>query len=530
MPVHRHISLLFAGTALASFALAVEAVRAQDRPLGQSQSLSSARRGTQPRSTNGSPVPAPQDAAGILRPALAPASGADNPTALRDPVADPAARPGLRPQKTRRSRAAVQGQVKGDIRPSIAPPGVAVDVQPIQTGVPDPSLPAALRRRRPAFDDPYAPLGLRVGNVVVTPVVGQYIGYDTNPNRLGRNQKASALSQTEVELGIQSDWSRHDLYGQLRGAYSDYFSNPAAARPEGAGNLRLRLDATRDTEIDIEGHYVVDSQRPTSPDLNAAVTSRPLTFTEGASIGVTHRFNRLIASMRGTIDRFDYEDARLPGGLILDQSDRAMTQYGLRGRLGYEVHPGLIPFVEASVDTRQYDRSRDNNGFARSSDGIGLRGGATLELSRLVKADVSAGVVTRTYEDKRLGTQTSPVADVALTYEMTPLTTIRGTATAAIDETAVPGARGIRSLRGTLEMQHALRRNLTLTAGLRASDSVYQGIAIDEKGWGAFLRADYRLNRNLTLRASYAYDNIRSSVTGASYNSNTFLLGLRLTP
>lgn len=407
---------------------------------------------------------------------------------------------------------------------------MAVDVQPLQTGVPDPALPAAPPRRRPAIDDPYAPLGLRVGNVVVTPVVGQYFGYDTNPNRLNRNQKASALSQTELELGLQSDWSRHDLYGQMRGAFSEYFDNPAARRPEGAGNLRLRLDVTRDVEIDVEGHYLIDTQRPTSPDLNAPVVSRPVVFSEGASVGYTQRFNRLIAMIRGTIDRYDYENAKLPGGLVIDQSDRAMTQYGLRARFGYEFNPGLIPFIDTTVDTRQYDKRLDRSGYARSSDGISVQAGTLFELTRLVKLEMSGGVQVRDYEDKRLGTLTSPVANASLSYELSPLTTIRGTGTASVEETAVPGSRGVRSLRGTLEIQHALRRNLILTAGLRASDAAYQGVRIEETGLGAFLRADYRLNRNLALRASYAYDSIRSSTAGFSYTSNTFMLGLRLTP
>lgn len=515
-----------------SLVLATETVRAQDsdQRLGNSQTLASGRR---PAQRGGRPAPdADSGSVGLLRPAIGPAPlDADGPVRLAGAsVADPAVRPGLRPPRARRSRAPAQGLVRGDFRPSIAPAGVAVDVQPLQTGVPEPAMPASVPRRRQAIADPYAPLGLRVGNVVVTPVVGQYFGYDSNPNRLYRNQRASALSQTELELGLQSDWSRHDLYGQMRGAFSEYFDNPAARRPEGAGNLRLRLDVTRDIEIDVEGHYLIDTQRPSSPDLNAPVVSRPVTYTEGASIGYTQRFNRLIAMIRGTIDRYDYENAKLPGGLVLDQSDRAMTQYGLRGRLGYEINPGLIPFVEVGVDTRQYDHKRDGAGYARSSDGIAVQGGALVELTRLLTAEVSAGASVRSYEDQRLGTLTSPIANGTLTYVMTPLTTIRGTVSATVDETAIAGARGVRSLRGTLEVQHALRRNLTLTAGLRASDSAYQGIAIEEKGLGAFLRADYRLNRNMAIRASYNYDNIRSSVGGASFNSNTFMLGLRLTP
>lgn len=140
------------------------------------------------------------------------------------------------------------------------------DVQPLQTGLPDPAMASPPLRKRPAaIDDPYAPLGLRVGNVTLTPILGQSFGYDSNPNRTQTNQNGSAVSRTELELGIRSDWSRHELSGNLRGAYNEYFSNEAARRPEGSGELRLRLDATRDTQFELEGHYLIDTQRPGSP-------------------------------------------------------------------------------------------------------------------------------------------------------------------------------------------------------------------------------------------------------------------------
>lgn len=255
-----------------------------------------------------------------------------------------------------------------------------------------------------------------------------------------------------------------------------------------------------------------------------------MVYSEGGSAGVTQRFNRLIATLRGTIDRYDYENARLTNGTTLDQSDRNLTAYGLRGRLGYEIHPGLIPFVESFVDTRRYDQKIDNAGYARSSDGVGIRAGTTFEITRKLTGEVSAGMTQRSYEDPRLGMLTSPVVDASLVYSLSPLTTIRANVATLVDETTVQGANGIRVVRGSLEIAHDLRRNLTLTAGLRASDAAYQGVAIDEQLWGGYLRADWRLNRQVALRASYAYDNLRSTAAGASYVSNVFLLGVRLTP
>jgi hypothetical protein len=444
-----------------------------------------------------------------------------------------ASRRPLRPA-TRRSRNPTSALAGTAFRSTIIAPGLAPDVQPQLNGVPDPVLataqPTPTRlRRRPVEDDPYASLGIRLGGLTLFPMVGQAIGYDSNPNRTEAG-RGSFVSQTEAELRIQTDWSRHEMTGSLRGAYNEYPDAPGASRPEGAGRVGLRLDVTRDTQVNLDGRFQIDTQRQFSPDLNTAVQSRPVVFSEGASVGVTQRFNRLVASLQGTIDRSDFEDARSLTGTVIDQSDRNFTQYGVRGRLGYELKPGLVPFVEALGDTRVYDRRIDSAGFRRSSDGVGGRAGTTFELTRLITGEVGVGAVHRFYEDARLGELTSPLVDASIVWAPTPLTTVRAIASATVDETTVPSANGVRVLKGGVEVAHALRRNLTVTAGLTAVDYDYSGVGIHEQSLGATLRAEYKLTRSVAVRASYAYERLDSSLPGSDYTANVFLLGMRFQP
>ena len=471
--------------------------------------------------------PVPSGATG-----LSPGSIAPPPSPGVSPRSVNTGRRALRRPAVRRSRPPTSDIVRAPFRPTLVAPGLELPVQPLVTGLPDPVLapvpgPA---RRKPVEADPYAPLGIRVGSVTLFPALGQSIGYDSNPNRTNAQRRGSFVSQTEGELGIQSDWSRHALTGQLRGAFNAYTENPDASRPEGAGRLGLRLDVTRDTQINIDGRYQIDTQRPDSPDLNAAVRERPIIATEGASLGVTHRFNRLLGTIQATVDRADFEDARLANGILLDQSDRNVTQYGLRGRLGYEFSPSFIPFAEILADTRDYDRRIDNSGFRRSSDGIGARVGAAFEITRLITGEIGVGAIRRSYDDPRLRDLTSPLLEAALVWAMTPLTTIRATAQANVDETTVPNATGVRTIRGALEVSHALRRNLIVTAGISASDFDYSGVRINEQGFGALVRADYKLTRSLGIRASYSHERISSSIPNSSYDSDVFLLGMRYTP
>src|SRR5215216_171985 len=260
-----------------------------------------------------------------------------------------------RPRRARRSRQPTAAPVRGAVRAAVLSPNVAREVQPVQVGVPDPAAPAlARRRRRPVEEDPYSQLGLRLGGLTVLPAIQQSIGYDTNPNRSGSFHKSSSVFRTDGEVRLQSDWSAHALTGAMRGSYSEYPNVKGANRPEGEGRLGLRLDVSRETQVDVEGRFQLDTQRPGSPDLNAAVTERPLVTTAGTALGVTQRFNRLLVGLRGTVDRTVYEDAHLTNGTILDQSDRDSNHYGLRLRVGYELTPGVIPFIDALADRREY--------------------------------------------------------------------------------------------------------------------------------------------------------------------------------
>jgi hypothetical protein len=446
------------------------------------------------------------------------------------------ARPGAADKRGRRaqmkrSRPPTAGIVRGEIRSTLAPASLAPDVQPPQAGIPDPVIAAPPVHKKPVIDDPYAPIGLRVGNINLFPVIGESLGYDSNPNRVDKPfAKGSFVSQTEGELGIQSDWSRHELTGFLRGAYNEYPSVREASRPEGAGRVGLRLDVTRDTIVNAEAHYQLDTQRSDSPDLLATVRERPIVNSEGGSVAVTQRFNRLALTLRGTVDRTDYADAILSSGTVLDQGDRNFTTYGGRLRLAYEFSPGFVPFIEGLGDTRDYDRKQDNAGYRRSSNGAGARIGTTFELTRLITGEVAAGAIERRYDDPRLRNLTSPLVDASLVWAATPLTSVKLAAQTTVDETTVVGSNGVVASKASLEVAHALRRNLTITPGVNIFENDYKGVPITERGFGASLKLDYRLTRSVAIRASYIYEQLKSSLPGTDYTTNVVLVGMRFQP
>jgi hypothetical protein len=394
---------------------------------------------------------------------------------------------------------------------------------------PPPAPPPPPRRRAAGEDDPYAALGIRVGAVTLRPSVTNSIGYDTNPQRsAATGSKGSGFSRHEGEIAVQSDWNTHELRGRLSAGYVEFFRNRDASRPDAEGNLDLRLDATRDTRILLESRLKLDTQRPGSPDLTAAVSGRPQIWQYGGSAGVTHDINRLQLTLRGSVDRSDYEDARLSNGAILSQQDRNMTQYGLRLRAAYEATPGLKPFVEAEIDQRNFDDKADSNGYRRSSSGLTGRIGSTFEISRLLTGEVSGGYQDRKYDDSRLKNLRGFVGEAAVLWTPTPLTTVTLRGGAALGDTTIPGSSGTTVRRATLEVAHALRRNLTVTGFTNFSRTEYDGQGLREDYTNIGARLEYRLTRTFALRTSFTHERLNSTAQGSDYTANVSLVGLRV--
>ncbi len=444
--------------------------------------------------------------------------------------ADPRARGAARSSRRSARRGAArpaQQNFRSLERPRNTAAAAPAGDQQVPPGLPPP--PPVRRNGRPV-DDPYAPLGLRLGAITVFPTLETSAGYDSNPSRAvsGQPRKGSPVARVEGGFTARSDWAIHEINADVRAAYSRYTSLPSSDRPEGSARLGGRFDIGRDTAIDAELRGRLDSQTPGSANLTSAAQGRPLTYQYGGSLGATQRFNRLALSLRGSIDRSTFEDASDSNGQRLSQQDRNYTQYGLRLRAGYEVSPGIIPFAEALVDTRQYDLRLDSQGFQRNSNGLQGRVGSSFEITRTLSGEVLAGYGLRRFEDQRLRDLRGPVVEAALNWSVSPLTTVRLRGTTEFEETTLTGSSGSITRRLSAELSHAFLRNLVFTAGASFARADYNGVTRKDDTVRATLGVDYNLTRNLVLRGSFARDRTVSNAPGNNVSSNVWLFGARL--
>jgi hypothetical protein len=424
------------------------------------------------------------------------------------------------------------------IPPVSTPPGQAGAAQSLQSSrdpqlvAPGLSAPPAARRKRPQPEaDPYAPLGITVGGLRVLPAIELGAGYDTNALRRSSgatNIVGSKIYQVTPEVSVRSDWSRHALQLDLRGTYSYYPDVDNANRPTMDGRLTLRGDVREQSTVTIELKERIDSQRPGSADLTGAVKGRPLYFIHSGSLAWAEKFGYATVTATGLIDRADYEDGTTFAGTTLSQKDRNYTAYGAKLRGAYELTPGVSPFVEVSGDVREYDLKFDSGSYRRSSRGGIARVGSTVEFSRVLTGEVSAGWGIRSYDDSRLANLTGAVVDASLIWQATPLTKVTARAGTEFLETTQNGSPGALGRKASLEVAHDLLRNLTITGNAGFSNASYKGVNRIEDTITAGLKADYKVNREFVVRGSYAYERSLSNTPASSYLAHVFLMGIRL--
>ena len=382
-------------------------------------------------------------------------------------------------------------------------------------------------RRKPEDLDPFAPTGIRRGAFLLRPSIEQAGGYDSNPNRASGPHSGSLSSRTEAALTAQSDWSRHQLDVDLRGSYTAFTSLPDANQPEGAARATLRLDMDRLTTMDLEARANLTTLRPGSPETGGA-TGRSNVATLGASAGVTRKAGRLALSVKALADHTQYEDGRLAGGLVLPLSLDNYATYGVTSRASYLMGSALNPFVETTLDLRRHDSALDSAGYRRDSRGLTARVGNAFDVTRTLTGEIGVGYTRRSYEDSRFQPVGGGAFSGSLVWLASALTKVTLRGSTEIGETNLAGASGVLTKKADLEINHALRRYLTLSALASFSRADYQGVSLTQDTWTAGLRAEYKLNRNMAIRGSYTHEMLRSSAVGANYSADAFLLGLKL--
>ncbi|MBW6421670.1 outer membrane beta-barrel protein [Rhizobium sp. XQZ8] len=372
--------------------------------------------------------------------------------------------------------------------------------------------------------EPGDPTGIRVGSFLLRPSISQ--GIDTEITRSNSAKTRRDYLSTGIRGTLSSDWSRHSLTVTGEGTFERNISGgQQGERPEANINADLRLDLSNDTIAHITGGYSFTREDDYDPNAvgGAATQSGLHQFTTGSSIERDFGKVRGLAALN--LRRSDYTDAKLSDGSTLSMKDRNNTGIDGRLRLGYELSPAIIPFLEVGTGHTFYDRRRDFSGYQRSSQSYAARTGVQFDLGEKLRGEVGTGYEVVDYQDSRLKSIGAVTFNGNATWSPKRGTDVDLGLRTTVQDSTTPRQSGWVEYQLTAAVAHELRDNLvarlTSTATLRDFPS---GMS-DETVWVGGAELSWAINRYLDLTGNVEYE--RSS--GGGSNDRIVRAGVGLT-
>ncbi|WP_416064682.1 outer membrane beta-barrel protein [Rhizobium sp. ZK1] len=348
--------------------------------------------------------------------------------------------------------------------------------------------------------------GIPLGSFVLRPSVTQTINSEITKD--GGTKKSRGFLETDMGATLTSDWSRHQLTVTSEGAWQKNISGDGEEQPSFKIDGDLRLDLSRDTVGHITGGYNFYREDTDDPDAiaNADQQSDVQEFTGGASI--EHDFGILRGTAAVALSRSIYSDATLSNGTTVSLSDRNQTTGTVRGRIGYELSPALIPFIEASVGKTNYDERTDSSGYQRSGDSYGAKGGVQVDMGEKLKGEVAVGYATADFDDNRLKSIDTATLDASLLWSPIRGTNVNLNLQTSIQPSTSAGESGYVSHQLTTTVDHQLRDNLvaTVIGGVTLRDYPSGSTISDETVYTASSGLVWNINRYLDFTNTLGYE------------------------
>jgi hypothetical protein len=367
------------------------------------------------------------------------------------------------------------------------------------------------------------PTGIRLGTFLLRPSVNQSINTERTKSS-GVSTRRDFLS-TNIRGALTSDWSRHALTVTGSGTFErNIRGGQSGLRPEVDIEADLRLDLAGDTEAHVTSGYSFTREEDYDPNAIGGAETQSGIHEYRAGASIQRDFGKIRGLAAVDISRFNYTDAELSNGTALSRKDRNRTGIDGRLRLGYELSPALIPFVEVATGRTLYDLRRDANGYARSSQSYAARTGVEFDLGEKLRGELGTGYEIVDYEDSRLKSLDAFTLDGRVRWSPRRGTDVDlGLRTTVQDSTAA-GQSGYLEYQMTAALTHEMRENLVARLTSTTTLRDLQNGQSDETVWVGGAGLAWAVNRYLDLTGNVEYEH----VSGGSNNS-TVRAGVGLT-
>lgn len=371
-----------------------------------------------------------------------------------------------------------------------------------------------LNRREETIDglrrrvDPYegqAP-GIRIGTFVLKPALSETFNHERQ--KTGGRSESRSFIETGLKGSLTSDWSRHQLSVTGEGVLQNNTSGEGEEEPRADIDAELRLDLSDQTTARLTAGYSFEREDANDPNAiaNAETQSGVNIYRLGAA--VERDYGLIRGSLGVDFERRTYGDVELDNGTTLSVEDRNRNIGILDARVGYELSPALIPFLEASVGKSNYDLREDALGFERSYHSYAGRAGLEVDLGEKLNGELALGYETYRFDDDRLGDLRGFSADGRVNWSPQRGTDVLFGLATYLDPSTTPGDAGSINY----ELTNIVTRELRSTLVARLSNSLTlrnypsDATSSDEATWRTSAGLTWDMTRYLALTGDVSYE------------------------
>ena len=373
----------------------------------------------------------------------------------------------------------------------------------------------------PNVGDRHGGRGLHFSRFWVLPTLETGAFYDSNPLTVSGGD-SSFGAYVAPNIAAKSDFSRHALNFRV-GAHHSEYSDDVEARTNLFGEADSRIDIHRDLVLTsgVRGGLFEDSQGVLSAPLGAVEPVSDLITPLGAAEPVTYStldlwskihkvFNQLAVSADVGYHAADYDDVPMVGGGTLDQDFRNGHGYEAGGRAAYLFSPGYSLFVGAHYNERIYDTGENDSTGWRALSGV------EFEITRLLRGEVGAGYMMQDFES---GAEASDFSyHAALIWNPTMLMTVRVDGDRIVGESSLAGSPGTIATSLRAGVDYEVLRSLIIAPFVGVAFEDFISSSVDAQSVYAGIRANYLVNRFLSVGFDYRFEDVRYSGADGDYD------------
>jgi hypothetical protein len=375
-------------------------------------------------------------------------------------------------------------------------------------------------RERADFDPP----GIRADSFLLHPQWEEGLGYDDNVFGSSTDQRGSWLVGSHPSLLVASDWLRDSLGGYLGADDLRYLDQPRQSFTNWTAALGGGLAIGRDQLTISVAHFSLHQPRT---ELDAVPSDTPVPYqVNDVRAGYTIALNRMSVtpSLAFTTYRYDITTIR---GLPASQAyrDRDVVQAAIITRYELSAKRDLL-LVTRALDVRYV--APQIGTATRDSTGYQVLVGLADDGDAVWRYRVLLGWEVRAFRAPQYSTHQAPIAEAALTWSPSGLTTVTATLTRGIEDAAQEGIAGYTYTSARMVVDHEYLRNVLLEAYAAAQyDDYLQGGGHDRRfsiGGGV----NWLLNRNLRLSATYDFTDQRGTTDPTLQTTGNFARSIGL--